>query len=265
MILGHRAFRRKRRHDGQRVGLGELDEIVRRARPERAAPDVNQRPLRRLEQLDQLIDIVGIGTETHTPGLVIRRKVRLRHADVLRDLDDHRPRPSGARQRKGAAKHFRDSFRRRHAEGPLRHGLKRVEIRNFLKHSFRQLLARAVTEDNHQRHTIGEGIHDSGKSIAAPRALGDHRDADLAGAARIAVGDVHRRLLMARQDQSHLAIFMQGVEDRQNIVARQCGHEFYLFGLENIDYGIGDAHGSFFLSIGKFFEEAFFFQLPDKS
>ena len=92
------------------------------------------------------------------------------------------------------------SFRRWHAERPLRHGLKRVEIRNFLKHPLRQLLARAMTEDHHQRHTIGKGIDDGGKSIAAPRPFGHHRDADFAGAARVAVGDVHGRLLVARQD-----------------------------------------------------------------
>ncbi len=103
------------------------------------------------------------------------------------------------------------------------------------------------------------------KALQRPGPFGHHRDTDFAGAARITVGDIHGRLLMARQDQRHLAVFMQRVEDRQNIVARQCGDELYSFGLENIDDGIGNAHDGFFLSIGKFFEEAFFFEFPDKS
>ena len=63
----------------------------------------------------------------------------------------------------------------------------------------------------------------------------------------------------------HLAILVQRIEDRQNIVARQCGHEFHPLGLENIDDGIGNTHGGLPTSIGKFFEEAFFFQFPDES
>ena len=92
MILRHRTFRRQGRHHRQRKRLGDPDEILGRARPECAASYVNQRPLRLVHQLKQFVDVIRIGTEAHAARLRVRRDVGLRHTDVLRDLDDHRPR-----------------------------------------------------------------------------------------------------------------------------------------------------------------------------
>ncbi len=99
-----------------------------------------------------------------------------------------------------------------------------------------------MAENHHQWHAIGECIHDGRKRIAAPRPFGHHRDTDLARAARIPVGDIHSRLLMAGQDQRHLSVLMQRVEDRQDIVSRQRRDEFHSLDLENIHDGVGNSH-----------------------
>ena len=113
----------------------------------------------------------------------------------------------------------------------------------------RELLARAVAEDNHQRYASVKALHDCGKRIATPGPLRHHRHADFAGAARVTVGDIHRRLFVAREDQRHLAVFMKRIEDRQNVIAGQSRHELHAFGSKNIDDSIGYTPLSGFLSI----------------
>ena len=59
---------------------------------------------------------------------------------------------------------------------------------------------RHLAGDDHHRDRVHVGGRDAGDGIGHARAGGDERDADLAGRARIAVGGVHRGLLVAHQD-----------------------------------------------------------------
>src|SRR3990172_2041078 len=264
MIFRHRALRGQGSHDGQRIGFGKFNEIVGRAGPERAASDVDQRLFRSLHDLQELVYIIGVGTEAHPAHFLVRRNFRLRHADILWDFDNDWPWPAGLTERKGAAKYFRHALGRWNTEGPLRHRRERFQVWHLLQHALGELLARAVTENHHQGNTIGKRVDDGGKGVAPPRPLGDHRHAGLAGAARIAVRHENRRLFVARQDQRDLAVLVKGVEQRQNIVTGQPGDEFHVFGLENVNDGVGNAHHQGYLLPGKFLEEAFFLKLVQK-
>ena len=135
-----------------------------------------------------------------------------------------------------------NALRRRNAESPLRHGLEGIEVRHFLQHAFGELLARAMAEDNHQGHAVGESIDDGGHRIASPRSLGHHGHSGLAATPGVTVGHEHGGLLVTRENQWNIIFLMKRIEQREDIVTRECGDELDSLGLENIDNRICDTH-----------------------
>jgi len=70
--------------------------------------------------------------------------------------------------------------------------------------------------DDHHRDRIHVGRRDAGDGVRHTRAGGHERNTDVAGRARIAVGGVHRGLLMAHQHVLDGVLLVQGVVDVQN-------------------------------------------------
>ena len=71
-----------------------------------------------------------------------------------------------------------------------------------------------------------------------PRTTGHERDADLTGDARVSIGHVHGAGLVAGVDQLDLRV-ERGVEDRHDVVARQCEDAARAGSLQRLDQRIG--------------------------
>jgi hypothetical protein len=120
--------------------------------------------------------------------------------------------------------------------------LERIEIRHFLQHAFGELLARAMAEDNHQGHAVGERIDDGGHRIASPRTLGHHGHSGLTATTGVTVGHEYGGLLVTREDQWNIIFLVKRIEQGKNIVTREGGNELNALGLENIDNRVCDTH-----------------------
>src|SRR4030095_899210 len=143
----------------------------------------------------------------------------------------------------------------RKTECPLRHGLERIEIRHFLQHAFGELLTRAMAENDDKGDAVGESIDDGRESVASPWPFGHHRHARLAAAAGVAVGHENGGLFVARENQWNIILLMKRVEQRKDVVTRQCRDEFNPLRLEDIKDGICNTHINSYLSTGICFDE----------
>ena len=71
-----------------------------------------------------------------------------------------------------------------------------------------------------QRNAVHQRVHQTGHGVGRPRAGGDQHHAHLAGAAGIALGGVHRRLLVPDEDVADLVLLEDRVINRQDGAAR---------------------------------------------
>ena len=152
-------------------------------------------------------------------------------------------RPERAK-RKSAAEYLGNALRRRNAESPLRHGLERIEVRHFLQHSFGELLARAVTEDDDKGDAVSESIDDGREGVTSSRPLRHHRHPRLPAAPGVAVGHEYGGLFVARENQWDIILLVERVEQREYIVTRQCRDELNPLRLEDINDRICNTHDS---------------------
>ena len=91
--------------------------------------------------------------------------------------------------------------------------------------------------------TIGMRVHvgggDAGHGIGHARARGDQRDADVAGGAGVAVGGVHRGLLVAHQHVLDGVLLVERVVDVQHRAARVAPEVLDVLGLQALDEDFG--------------------------
>ena len=181
-----------RAHQGSQraLGFGHAD----------AATDVQQGPLgggeqgTRAHQAIRFTAPVGARLEAGRTGL------RTGQRNILGQVDQHRSRPTGTRNRERLAHRGIDVLGAAHDVAVLHHRQAHAEHIHFLEgigsHHRRLYLA----GDGHHRHGIEKGIGDAGQQVGRARARGCKADADLAGRACVTIGRECGALFMAHQD-----------------------------------------------------------------
>ncbi len=95
-------------------------------------------------------------------------------------------------------------------------------------------------------HDDRDGVHqrvgEAGDRIGRAGAGGHQHAADLAGRARIALGGMHRALLVAHQDVLDLVLLEQRVVDRQHGAARIAEQVLDALVLKRCDDHLGAGH-----------------------
>ncbi len=200
-----------------------------------AAAGVDVRALGGEQQLRGLADLAAVALlhRVVRAHLDARRVVerRARHRHVLRNVDHHRPRPAGA----GDVERLLD--RRRQLANVLDEEVvlddrpRDADRVAFLERVEADRRRRHLAGDDHHRDRVHVGGRDSGDGIGDAGPRRDERDADLAGRARVAVGGVDSRLLVADQhvlDRVLLVERVVDVEDRAAGVAPEIADVFRL-------------------------------------
>ena len=102
--------------------------------------------------------------------------------------------------------------------------------------------ARHLTGDNHERHAVHIGGGDAGDRVGSARAGGNDDHADVARCARIAIGLVHRALLMTGEHMMQLLAVVERVVDLDGLAARVAEHQVDAFGLERGHHSLRADH-----------------------
>ena len=130
---------------------------------------------------------------------------RLLQLDILRNVDEHRSRAAGGRHVKRLPHHAGDVADVGHQVMVLGDAAADLDDRRFLKGVRADDRRRHLPGDRQQGDAVQLGVGDRGDEVCRPRAAGGHADADLAGAAGVALGGESAALLVPGKDDADLA------------------------------------------------------------
>ena len=199
-------------------------------------------------QLDRSLDALEVAFELRPVPLVLEflgaRIEALGELDVLRDVDDHRPRPAALGDMERLVQHARKVGDALHQIIVLGAGPGDADGVAFLERIVADEVGRHLAGEAHDRDGIHERIGQPGDRIGRAGAGGHQHASDLAGRAGIAFRRVHRALLMPHQDVPDLVLLKQRVVDRQHGAARIAEEMFGALVRERLDHHLGAAHFS---------------------
>ena len=136
--------------------------------------------------------------------------------EVLRDVEQDRPRPPGRGDVEGLVHVLGDLARVGDLEGVLDEGQRRAEDVGLLEAVGADQLGPHLAGDEDGRDRVHHRVGDRGDEVGRARAGGGEGDPDLAGGLGVALGGVAAALLVA-----HLDVAEAGVDER--VVGRQVG------------------------------------------
>ncbi len=196
------------------------DSLAARPGIDDAAAGVEQRALGRRHQRDGFADLVGIAVELRPVALVLEflglEIGALGELHVLGNIDHDRPGPAARGDVKRLVQRERqvgDGFDEIIVFGARPGDADGIA---FLKRIVADEMGGHLAGDDDERDGVAERVGQAGDGIGGARPRGDQHGADLAGRARIALGGMHRALLVAHQDVLHLVLLEYGVVDRQH-------------------------------------------------
>jgi hypothetical protein len=99
--------------------------------------------------------------------------------------------------------------------------------------------------EDHHGDGVAVGGGNAGDGVGRAGAGGDERHAHFAACARVAVGGVHRGLLVAYEHVPDLVLLEEGIVDVQDRAAGVAEDVFDVFALQALDddFGAGEEHG----------------------
>ncbi len=214
----------------QRVGAGEagaphqLGELRRRVRQDHAAAGVHHRALRLEEQLHRLLDLPGVALAHRIVG-AHRHRFRIDElaglrGDVLGNVHQHRPGAPGGGEVERLLDGDGEVLHVLHQEVVLHAGPRDADRVALLERVLADGVRRHLSGDDHHRDRIHVRRGNAGDRVGDARTGGHQAHADLVRGARVAVGRVHRALLVPHQDVAHLVLLEQRVIDVQHRTAR---------------------------------------------
>ena len=154
--------------------------------------------------------------------------IDLRGHDVLGQIHQHRPRPAGAGDMEGFLDRRCQLFDIAHQEIMLGAGTRDARDVAFLESVVADEPCGHLPGENHQRNGIHVGRGNAGDGVGGAGTGGDQANADLAGRAGVAVGGVHRSLLVPDQNMFEIA-FIELIVNIQNCSARIAENDLHLF------------------------------------
>jgi len=139
----------------------------------------------------------------------------------------------------------RDVFHVLYQEVVLHAGARDAHRVAFLERIQPDGVGRHLAGDHHERDGIHVGGGDAGHRIGDAGPGGHERHAHLVGGASVAVGGVHRALLVTHQDVLDLVLLEQLVVDEQHGAPGVAEHVFDPLFLQaaHHDFGAGEFHG----------------------
>ena len=166
------------------------------------------------------------------PTLLRRRRgeIKLRRGllRILGDVDQHRARAARSGDAESIAQHRRHIFGAGDDVVVLGHRQRDAGDVHFLKGIGAQHFASHLAGDADQRNRVQHGGGNAGHHVGGAGAGGGNGHTDAAGGPRIAVGHVHRALLMAHQDvaDGKFAQRIVGRQDRSAGIAENLAYSF---------------------------------------
>mmetsp|Transcript_1469 Transcript_1469/g.3532 ORF Transcript_1469/g.3532 Transcript_1469/m.3532 type:complete len:589 (+) Transcript_1469:609-2375(+) len=203
-------------HDGNAERLGELRHLS----PAVDAPSTNVHH-RRLCLLDSVEDRLGVRARRRRglpPEVAaqLQRHVPRRHGhrllDVLRDVDEHGTRASGACKEERLSDDARDVLDAHDEVVVLGDGPADFDDRRFLERVRSNHAAWHLPCDGNHGHAVEHGIGEPGDEVGCPRSGGGDAHADVSGCFGVPFGGEHLPLLVTAQDVSY------GVAARERLV-----------------------------------------------
>ena len=212
--------------------LSELAQLLRCSRQNDATAGIDHGALRRGDHLCSPPDLPGMPDDSWFIAaqidLIRVGKVTLPHRDIFGNIDQHRARAS----RGGDIKSLLDGT------GQVPHvphqgvvlGARMRDANNigFLKGIIANHRGWHLAGKHHDGSRIHERIGQSRNDVGPPRPRGDENDPRPAGHTGVALGHMHRPLLMASQDMPHPST-IEGIIERKNGATRMAKNRVHPF------------------------------------
>ncbi|MDB5867876.1 MAG: hypothetical protein JWP96_208 [Polaromonas sp.] len=204
-----------------------------------ALPDIENRLLRRQQQVHRAFDILGVrAVAGHHRGLVIERFGHILLPDIERDFHHHRPAPAIAQLGKGAAhdgQHLGAAGNGLHRLDERAQRNQRTEVGRHLRR-----LAQVAHRQHQERHRLAVGLGNGAHAIFDAGAVLGRIDAYrlAAGDARDGVGHVAAHPLGARNDRPDA----QRRAVVKNVVERVAADGGDVLALEDLGNGFANFH-----------------------
>jgi hypothetical protein len=238
----------------QRVGdretqpARELRQLRRALAQHHAAAGVDHRPPGLDEQLRRLANLPRVALEHRVVGAHLDlfgvHVARAVGGHVLRHVHHHRAGAAGGRdverlaQRERQIRHVLDQEVVLHARAG------NADRVGFLKRVVADQVRRYLAGDHHHRDRVHVRGGDAGHGVGGAGAGRDQHHARLTGGARVAVGRVRGRLLVAHQDVLDVLLAVQGVVDVQHGATRVAEYVPHALIAQETDddFGAGEFH-----------------------
>ena len=192
MRAGDAALAAHRMRDRDRLRLGKRQKRRVRPREVDAAADQEQRSLSERDQRGGAGNVRPIRPDAprrhaqrrRVDREILGRKVMLAVADVLGNVEQHRPRPAGSRHREGAPQQLRDAAGHFDPDQLLDCRPQDLRLSAFLRHVLPGMCAIGVASQRNDWHPGVEALNKAGhkvggagpeRTVADPRSVGDPR------------------------------------------------------------------------------------------
>ena len=226
--------------------LRKFQELLRSLRPDDAVPGDDDRPLGLVDQLRRLADHAGVALDVR---LVAAQADLLRPfelvgllEDVLGDIDEHRPRPSGSCDVRRLADRQRDFAGVHHEVVVLGDRLRDAGDVRFLESVF----AEQRTGDVAGQREDGCAVHprgtNAGHEVCRARPAGAKAEPHAAAGAGVAVRHVGRALFVPAEDVPHPRELGERVVEREDDAAGIPEHRVHAFALEGLQHHLSASH-----------------------
>ena len=248
---GNAAETHHRARDRELVRGRELDQLGRGVGADHAAAGVDDRPPRVGERLggkpDLLLVAVGrrlVAGQVHVGHRLVRD---VGAAQVLRDVDDDRSRPPGARDVERLVDRARELERVLDHEAVLDDRHRDPDRVRLLEAVGPEQLGPHLPGEEHDRHRVHHRVADRRDQVRRARAARAERHADLAGRLRVALGGVTAAGLVADEDVADAGV-VERVVGREVRAAGEAEYDVDTFCLQAFHQCVDCTHSVRLLS-----------------
>src|SRR6201993_879221 len=243
MVVRKNATTGQRSDHGASERFGKLSNFRPGTSRDRAASGNDQRPLRGKQGGGRGLDALVVASDGgRLANGAILSKIDLRGENVLRDIDQHRPRLSGTRDCECLTEALDNEIWPIHPNAPLRDSGEDLDLINLLARPPVRVAGRATTGDDDHRQRAHEGFRNARYQVCCARPGGDATYARITGELRVPGSHARDMLLVAREDMGYLLLAVERVIDADGMATGHAEHELDSLGLEDIHDRLAGTH-----------------------